>query len=163
MARYHVVALLQQIADEVRHSLQAPGYGHPAHMEVATGHGPCRLCLQTFRKGEEERLLFTYNPFRHDAEVPCPGPVFVHKAPCARYERSEFPSGLRGLPMTLEGYDHTGMAVLRVRLAGDPDRLVEDVLSRPQVAYAHIRNTEAGCFIARVERTPSTPRRVARE
>jgi len=53
----------------------------------------------------------------------------------------------------LEGYDQTGVATARVEVDGDPDRSVEELLSSPQVAYAHIRNTEAGCFIARIERS----------
>jgi len=157
MSSYRVLALRQETADQVRSSLRAPGYGHPAHVEVARGHGPCRLCLQTFRQGDEERVLFTYNPFPENAGLPCPGPVFVHKDHCSRYEGSGFPPGLLGLPLTLEGYDPGGVAVLRVSVAGDPDGSVQEVLSRPQVAYAHIRNTEAGCFIARIERSGEPP------
>jgi len=156
MSEYRVVALGQQTADEVRSRLRAPGYGHPAHVEMARGSGPCRLCLTPFRTGEEERVLFTYNPFPNHAGMPCPGPIFVHKTACSRYEGSGFPPALLGLPLTLEGYDHRGLAVLRVSVTGDPDGSVEEVLSRPQVAYAHIRNTEAGCFIARIERIESS-------
>ena len=36
MNEYRVVALRQQTVDEVRTSLRAPGYGHPAHVEI--GH-----------------------------------------------------------------------------------------------------------------------------
>jgi len=152
MNEYRVVALCEQTVDEVRKSLRAPGYGHPAHVEMATGYGPCRLCLDSFRTGEEERVLFTYNPFPKP-EMPCPGPIFVRKASCSRYEGSGFPPGLIGLPLTLEGYDDGGLAVLRVNVTCDPDGAVEEVLSSPQVAHAHIRNTEAGCFIARIERS----------
>jgi len=156
MSEYCVVALSQQTADEVRSSLRAPGYGHPAHVEMATGSGPCRLCLEPFRTGEEERVLFTYNPFPNHDAMPCPGPIFVHKISCPRYEGSGFPQALLGLPLTLEGYDHSGLPVLRLSVTGDPDGSVEEVLSRPQVAYAHIRNTAAGCFIARIERRESS-------
>jgi len=161
MSGYRVVALGQQTADEVRRSLRAPGYGHPAHVEMASGSGPCRLCLEPFRTGEEERVLFTYNPFRSQAGMPCPGPIFVHKTPCSRYEGSGFPSALLGLPLTLEGYDHRGLALLRVGVSGDPDGSMEEVLSKPQVAYAHIRNTEAGCFIARIERVDAGSQPIA--
>ena len=151
MSEYRVVPLRQQTVDEVRNSLRAPGYGHPAHVELAAGHGPCRLCLQPFRQGEEERVLFTYNPFPNHAGMPSPGPIFVHRTACSRFEGAGFPPGLLGLSLTLEGYDHSGLAVLRVRVTDDPDAGVLEVLSRPQVAYAHIRNTEAGCFVARIE------------
>ena len=157
MVEYRVVALSQEIADEVRSRSRAPGYGHPAHVELAQGYGPCRLCLRTFRQGEEERVLFTYNPFPRDAGLPCPGPVFVHKEPCPRFEGAGFPPGLRGLPMTLEAYDATGAALLRARVFDDPEASVQEALALPQVAYVHIRNTEAGCFIGRIERMADRP------
>jgi hypothetical protein len=148
---YRVIALRQQTADEVRTTLRAPGYGHPAHVEMAKGTGPCRLCLRPFLQDEEERVLFTYNPFPDGADLPSPGPIFVHKASCARFDASGFPPELRSIPLTLEGYDARGVAVVRVK-ASDPDASTHDVLTRPGVAYAHLRHSEAGCFIARVER-----------
>jgi hypothetical protein len=151
MQGYRVVALPQATADEVRRSLRAPGYGHPAHVEVARGYGPCRLCLKPFRQGEEQRLLFTYNPFPERA-IPCPGPIFVHNDACVRHEGEGFPAGLLGLPLTLEGYDERGLAVQRVAVAEDVEAAVADLLAHPQVTRAHIRNTEAGCFIASLER-----------
>jgi hypothetical protein len=148
---YRVVALAQDTVDEVKATLRAPGYGHPVHVEVASGHGPCRLCLQTFRRGEEERVLFTYNPFPA-AAIPSPGPVFVHRQSCARYEGPGIPPGLLPHRLLLEGYDAGGMAVARAVMEVDPDRAVEDLLARPGVAFAHLRNAEAGCFVARIER-----------
>jgi hypothetical protein len=148
---YRVIALRQETADEVRATLKAPGYGHPAHVEVASGTGPCRLCLRPFRKREEERVLFTYNPFPDEAELPSPGPVFVHKSSCPRFEGAGFPLELRGLPLTLEGYDARGVALVRAK-GDDPDACARDVLARPGVAYAHARHGEAGCFVARIER-----------
>ena len=35
MSEYRVVSLRQQTVDEVRNSLRAPGYGHPAHVFAA--------------------------------------------------------------------------------------------------------------------------------
>jgi hypothetical protein len=152
MTSYRVVALRQELADEVRESRLSPNYGHPAHVEVAKGYGPCRLCLGQFRTGEEERVLFTHNPFPTGADLPSPGPVFVHKDACARHEGAGLPPGLVGLPLTLEGYDSRGLVRARVRIAGDPAAAIATVLSDAAVAYAHLRNTEAGCFIAKVER-----------
>ena len=151
MMQYRVIALRQETADEVRSTLIAPGYGHPAHVEMAKGTGPCRLCLRPFRRNEEERVLFTYNPFPDGADLPSPGPIFVHRASCVRFEAAGFPPELRSLPLTLEGYDDRGVALVRVT-ATDPDAAARDLLARPGVAYAHVRHSQAGCFIARVER-----------
>jgi Protein of unknown function (DUF1203) len=148
---YRLVALRQETADAARTTLRSPGYGHPAYVERATGTGPCRLCLHPFRVHEEERVLFTYNPFPADADLPGPGPIFVHKASCERYEAPGFPPALRAVPLAIEGYDERGVAQVRVK-AHDPDASARDVLSRPGVAYAHVRHAEAGCFIVRLER-----------
>jgi hypothetical protein len=152
---YWLIALRQETADEARATLRSPGYGHPAHVERATGTGPCRLCLRPFRVHEEERVLFTYNPFPADADLPSPGPVFVHKASCERYDAPGFPPELRAIPLALEGYDERGVPRVRID-ANDPDASARDVLSRPGVAYAHVRHGQAGCFVARLERVAPT-------
>ena len=61
------------------------------------------------------------------------------------------------LPMTtlsliVEGYDESGFPRTRVPIDGEPDAVVQRVLAAPAVTYAHLRNAEAGCFIARIER-----------
>jgi hypothetical protein len=147
---YRVIALRQETADEARARLRSPGFGHPAHVEVAPGTGPCRLCLRPFRVGEEERVLFTYNPFG-PGSLPSPGPVVVHKDPCPRFEAPGFPPALQGMPLVVEGYDERGLAVAR-RAAADPDHATREVLAAVGVAYAHLRRADAGCFVARVER-----------
>ena len=60
--RFIVRGIPQEMADEVRRTHLSPGYGHPAHLELARGTGPCRCCLRPFVPGREQRLLFTYRP-----------------------------------------------------------------------------------------------------
>jgi hypothetical protein len=151
MPRYRVSGLPEGLAQTVRLTLRSPQYGHPAHVETASGYGPCRQCLQQFREGEEERILFTYQPFAPPA-LPSPGPVFIHRDACPRYDRLAFPEGLHSIPLVVESYDATGRMLQR---NGVGDRAVESVLQRemadPRVEYLHLRNAEAGCFIARVQ------------
>lgn len=92
----------QEIADEVRRTRRAPGYGHPAHLEVAQGTGPCRCCLRTFVPGQDQRLLFTYRPRSADGSLMAPGPVFIHADHCDAFSGSGFPDGLRSLPLAFE-------------------------------------------------------------
>jgi hypothetical protein len=92
----------QDVADEVRRTRLAPGYGHPAHHEIARGTGPCRCCLRTFEPGIDERLLFTYRPSAHDTSLMAPGPVFIHANHCAAWNGDGFPDGLRSLPLAFE-------------------------------------------------------------
>jgi Protein of unknown function (DUF1203) len=139
------------VAMEVRTTMRAPDYGHPAYKALAQSYGPCRLCLRTFRIGEEERILFTYNPFPQD-ELPAPGPVFIHARACERYDSPALPPELRALPMVLEGYGLAGELLTRERAAGYAlEPLLERIFVRDGARYVHIRNGEAGCFMARVD------------
>ncbi len=153
MSAYHVIAIPETLAQEVRETLKAPRYGHPAHVELATGYGPCRLCLQKFREGEEDRILFTYDPFTGLDRYPSPGPIFIHKDACPSYKAEGFPPELRDLKLTLEAYGPDRWIVARERVAdGEVDAAIERLLAREEVGYIHVRNTQAGCYIARVER-----------
>jgi hypothetical protein len=142
--------------------MQSPQYGHPAHRELATGTGPCRQCLRTFEVGAEERLLFTYQPFSDPGAIPAPGPVFIHSEACEQYQSSALPPDFRSLPMFLEAYGDGGELLSRERVgAQDPAALLERLFADLETEYVHIRNAEAGCFMARVDRAmpddPSDP------
>jgi hypothetical protein len=155
------------VADAVRETMKSPQYGHPAHRERAGGTGPCRSCLRTFEVGAEDRLLFTYQPFSDPESLPAPGPVFIHADTCQRYDALELPPDFRELPLVVEGYGPGGRLLIQERVV---DEMPEVVLARafavPGVVHGHIRNGEAGCFMARVERhdaasgapTPHAPR-----
>jgi hypothetical protein len=153
MPQFRYVGIPPALADEVRATMRSPQYSHPAFRDRAKGYGPCRLCLRTFAVGEEDRLLFTYQPHREPEALPQPGPVFIHAEPCAHYDAFEPPSDFRTLPLVVEGYRATGWIVAQEPVTSDP---VEDVVARmferPEVNHVHLRNREAGCFMARVER-----------
>lgn len=156
MTPFRTLAIPTALAEAARIEARSPQYGHPAHRELAKGTGPCRLCLQTFRVGEEQRLLFTYDPFAGLDPYPAPGPIFVHADGCASWAEPEgFPESLRALPLTLEAYAAGRWLVARERLAdGDVESAVTRLFDHPAVSYLHVRNTEAGCYIARIERAP---------
>jgi hypothetical protein len=154
MLPYRVVALASSTAEEVRASLRSPGYGHPATVQLATGHGPCRHCLRAFRVGEEERILFTYDAFEGVERLPLPGPVFVHAAACERYpEEGGFPADLVGRSLTLNGYARGRRLAAQEYVSGEGvAAAVERLLDRPGIDYIHVRDTEAGCYDFRIER-----------
>jgi hypothetical protein len=150
---YRIQGSPDSIATAARESMKAPQYGHPVHAELATGYGPCRLCLQTFQTGTDERLLCTYQPFTDPAALPAPGPVFIHRSACERYDGPELPEALRPLPLALEGYGADGVLLVQRRLGASPfEAVLESVFEGARVHYAHLRNAEAGCFIARLDR-----------
>lgn len=154
MSPYRVVAISDEIAGKVRASLSSPEYGHPAHVESATGFGPCRYCLRTFHEGQEDRVLFTYNTFAGTDITPLPGPVFIHHKPCSRYVSNGFPEDLNKLDLLLEGYDSTGRVIeLENAGIGKAEDAILHVLCNQDIAFVHIRNAKAGCFVARVERS----------
>ena len=154
MAGFRVLPIAPAITEEVRNTLKSPQYGHPAHVELAAGYGPCRACLKQFRAGEEDRILFTYNPFENLDSYPSPGPVFIHAKSCPGYsEPDQFPEELKALPLTLEAYGENRWIIARERPSADEiESSVERLLQTSGVHYIHVRNTEAGCFIARIER-----------
>jgi hypothetical protein len=149
-----VVALSDEVGQYVRSTKKAPRYEHPAYTSVATGHGPCRLCLKTFHVGQEDRILFTFDPFDGLEEIPLPGPVFIHAENCSRYpEDGGYPEQLRPYPAVLTAYSK-GQRVLAQINAGEGTQqtAVEQLLDRDDVDYIMVRDREAGCYDFRVER-----------
>ncbi len=156
--RYRVVPVGADIARHVRKTRQAPGYGHPAHLDLATGYGPCRVCLEPLKVHEDECLLFTYDPFAGREPFPLPSPIYIHARACAPYAGTEeFPDGLRFIPLTLNAYARGARLVGQVRIEDGYGGRVEEAVGRlfadPSVDYVHVRNTAAGCFIVRLDRT----------
>jgi Protein of unknown function (DUF1203) len=154
MPGYRIIAIPSEIADIVRSTHKSPGYGHPTHAELATGHGPCRLCLRTFTIGQERRVLFTYDAFSGTESLPLPGPVFIHQERCIRYaEDAGFPADMRSHALTFNAYGRGRH--LRAQDYIDDGRVdlpIERLLARPDVDYIHVRDTCAGCFDFRIER-----------
>lgn len=148
MPAYRVLALPVSVADNVRATGKSPTYGHPAHAEVATGYGPCRLCLRTFEIGAERRVLFTYDPFHGTDAFPLPGPVFIHEARCERYpESAGFPADLLAHPLTFDAYACGRQFRAEERVDdGDVEPVIARLLARSDVDYIHVRDTDAGCF-----------------
>lgn len=158
MHGYRVVPIDPIFAAEVRQTGLAPGYGHPAHAELATGYGPCRTCLRPFVADEERRILVTYDPFAGREPFPLPGPIYIHERTCAAYaEADRFPEALRFIPLTLNGYAHGRRLLGQVRIEdGELDEAVDRLFGDPRIDYVHVRNTEAGCFIAHLDRADAS-------
>lgn len=152
MSHYHVTPLPKSLTDEVRLSHRSPGYGHPVHIEMAGGTGPCRQCLSPFLPGTDRRILFTHRPVADHGTITAPGPVFIHEQDCERYDASTFPPGLKGFPLAIEARGSQGR-VLEARIGAGEEavQLVEELLEGEGVTHLYLRHAEAGCFIARVD------------
>jgi uncharacterized protein DUF1203 len=154
MQSYRIVAVGDRIASAVRSTLQSPGYGHPAHAEVATGDGPCRQCLRTFSVGQERRILFTYDAFYGKEDLPLPGPVFIHEQDCERYpEDGGFPIDMLSHRLTLNAYGRGRRLISQKYVSnGVVEPQVQQLLQNHDVDYIHVRNTDAGCYAFCIER-----------
>ncbi len=154
MTAFRVMAIPSAIVKSVRATMRAPGYGHPAHEELATDAAPCRHCLRMTVAGVDRRILFTYDRFAESEPLPLPGPVFVHAEDCPRYsEDAGFPEELRSSPRTLEGYAR-GRRLLAVEYVTDrkAEEAIERLFARADVDYIHVSSTTAGCYTFRIER-----------
>ena len=151
---FRVVAIPTAIAESVRSTRKAPGYGFPAHKEVAAGRAPCRHCLRLIKINEEELYLFDYDPFRELGVPPLPGPVYVHVRDCERHNGGgAFPEEYRGRLLTLDAYGEGRALVTEVRVSGgDEQQAAETLFEDPKVKYIHVRSTEAGCYLFRMDR-----------
>jgi hypothetical protein len=151
---FKVRGIPQALADEVRRTRLSPGYGHPVHEEIASGTGPCRCCLRPFDPGRERRLLFTYRPAGDDSSLMAPGPVFIHAGHCDAYSGEGFPAALRSVAIAFEAR----AAGSRVsQLTTDPgvaaETQIERLFGHSDNDWLHVRHAQAGCFIARVDRS----------
>ncbi len=151
--QFIVRGIPQHVADEVRRTRRSPGYGHPAHLEIAGGTGPCRCCLKPFVVGREQRLLFTWRPKGDESSLMAPGPVFIHAEPCKAFVGEGFPDSLRELPLAFEArLPGSRIVALSARADLPAEEQMETLFDERAAAWLHVRHAEAGCFIARVDR-----------
>lgn len=151
--QFNVRGIPQEVADEVRRTRLSPGYGHPAHLEVARGTGPCRCCLRPFVPGRDRRLLFTYRPPGDGRSLMAPGPVFIHADHCDAYAGDGFPEALREVALAFEARA-AGSRVSEVstRTEVSAEAQIKVLFEEHFAQWLHVRHAEAGCFIARVDR-----------
>jgi len=153
MTEIRVLPIDEQIAKEVRTTLLAPGYGHPAWNDETAGTAPCRLCLTMIKPGEERMILFTYDAFEGREELPLPGPIFVHERECVPYAETGFPQSFTRSPVVLDAYRAGRELVAEKRVDGvDAEGELTVLLERPEIDYVHVRSASAGCYLFTVQR-----------
>jgi hypothetical protein len=152
---YKVKPIPARISAEVRETLFSPQYKSlRADVSLANGYGPCRSCLRVFDQGKENRLYFTYNSFDGRSALPDPGPVFIHSDECEEFAGDGVPVDLLELPVLLEAFGDASTLISREPLEpGSADERIEAMFSNTDVRFINLRNAEAGCFIATIERS----------
>lgn len=154
---YKVVAIPESISSDVRRTMVSPQYKSlTANVSVAYGYGPCRSCLKVFDQGRDRRIYLTYNSFDGLSPLPDPGPIFIHENECSRFTEDGFPPDILDLPVYLEAFSEESRLVERVAMSRESvDTQLAVLFEDDQVRFINLRNAEAGCFIARVERFPT--------
>jgi Protein of unknown function (DUF1203) len=154
MQPIRIVAIPTDVAEAVRSTMQAPGYGFPAHMEMGNDTAPCRHCLRIIEPGQARRILFTYDRFSGMESLPQPGPIYIHADDCSRYaEDGGFPKELRDSPRTLEGYGRGRRLVAQEYVTdGEFEPAIQNLFALPEIDYLQVHSTTAGCFTFRIER-----------
>lgn len=158
MSKFKIVPISKEYAAKIR-SERKDDFGNEIIEQVATGKGPCRVSLKPFKVGEDERILLSHSPFTEQNIFNQPGPIFIHKDEVEPYsDIHRFPPEIKNnkesFPLSLIGYNRKQNMVF-TQLVGDEDVdiLIEKIFDEnPKVEYLHVRNSEACCFICKVER-----------
>src|SRR5258708_1821049 len=154
MSKLKIVPMASEIVEQVRKTMKAPGYGFPAHREVAAGRAPGRHWLKVIPANGEELILFTYDAVAGEGVAPKPGAVDLHAEDWEPYSGKEgVPAEYRGQPLTLEafGAERVRLEEKRAHGSGEEEALRE-LFERDETEYVHVRSTSAGCYLFRVER-----------
>lgn len=138
--------------------IRAAGYdeaGNPLAATVdASGGSPLRCCLRETRPGEQV-LLLAYTPPGTAGPYAERGPVFIHASRCGGYTTpGQYPPGLSHRQQVVRAYDRAGRIADGV-LVGDghqAEAVIQQLLSQPHIALAHLRNVGYGCYNFSVRR-----------
>ena len=153
------------ISKEYISGLRAQGrdeFGNEIAEQVAGGYGPCRVSLKPFKPGIDRRLLLGHSPFELANAFAQPGPIFVNSGDIEEYaDVHRFPPEIKAdkknFPLSLIGYNLKQEMVFS-ELVGEQDvnAMIDRVFANePDVEYLHARNSQAGCFICKIERVES--------
>jgi hypothetical protein len=158
MSNFRIIPLSKEYANQIRES-RKDDFGHEVIEQIATGAGPCRVSLKPFVKGVDSRLLFTHAPFEIDNPYNQSGPIFINADDVEEYKDiyrfpPEIKANKKSFPLSLIGYNKDQMMVF-TRLVGDADvdEMINEIFSQnANIEYLHVRNSQACCYICKIER-----------
>lgn len=125
---------------------------------VATEGGgfPCRRCVRPALPGEEV-VLGSYHLPRPRGIYWTPSPIFLHAAPCRRFEaEGEVAPIVRSNTLvsvrTYDAEDQCLYDLGRVCAGAEVDAPLERALADPRTAFVNVHTARPGCLLSRVER-----------
>ncbi|WP_428229583.1 DUF1203 domain-containing protein [Flavobacterium sp.] len=158
MKKFKIVPLTKEFARKIRET-NIDHFGNKVYDEVASGKGPCRVSLRPFTVAEDIRLVFAYSPFLINNAFDQSGPIFIHQKEVEPYsDIYNFPPEIKNdkenFPLSLIGYSKEQKMIF-TKLVGDRDidLLIAEIFETENgIEYLHARNSEACCFICKIER-----------
>lgn len=126
----------------------------PERVVAQSDGGQCRHCLQFIKKGAP-MLVLAHRPFSALQPYAECGPVFLCAEACVAYDAADIPNIFAEDAMMVRGYGADERIVYgtgQIAASGQLAAACDAVLSRPDVAFVHIRSSRNNCYQARVER-----------
>lgn len=142
-------------------ALQAGGpdaYGMAPERKISDGDGvPCRHCLKNVEAGDAY-LVLAYRPFSELQPYAETGPIFLHAEECERAVDSNALPDLFGKTPAyiVRGYSADDRIVYGTGSVVPTDEIparAELLMSRPEIAYLHMRSAKNNCYQCRIERS----------
>lgn len=129
-------------------------YGlQPEHAVSPGGGMPCRHCLGMIAEGDPY-LILAYRPFPRLQPYAETGPVFLHLGPCERFEGDGMPPMLESPDYIVRGYGADDRIVYGTGAVTSTERIAiraEELLSRDDIAYLHVRSARNNCYQCRID------------
>ncbi|CAN5518926.1 DUF1203 domain-containing protein [soil metagenome] len=149
---FRIKPLPTEVAEKARRRARE---GAPDHATVTAdqpGAYPCRHCLRWAEPGERV-ILFPHASIAPGRPYSETGPIFVHEADCARYDRpEEYPADFRQ-HRVLRAYNESNDMIDAVVLNGsEPETVIAALFQNPQTAFLQARSADRGCYTFAITR-----------
>ena len=114
---------------------------------------PCRIEMRDAEFGE---TLLLVNHIYQPADTPYRGmhAIFIREGATDTYDRvNQVLEVMRVRLLSLRGFDKIGMMLDADVVEGsEVERVIQRMLSNPDISYIHVHNAKRGCYSGRVDR-----------
>ena len=151
-SQFRIVPLATEVAEAARARAREGASDHEILTTEEPGAYPCRHCLRWAKPGERV-VLFPHASIPAGRPYSESGPVFVHEAACARYERTtEYPGDFRRGRVIRAYNSKEDMIAAEVVGAREPEMVIAELLTNPETAFLQARSADRGCYTFGIER-----------
>jgi hypothetical protein len=143
---YRVVPLPSEVAASARRAAEAGAPDHAVISVTSPNEAPCRHCLRWAQPGEQV-VLFPYASIAPGRPYAESGPIFVHAAPCERYQAiDEFPAAFRQ-GRVIRAYDREQNMIAGEIVNGrEPETIIKKLFENPETEFIQVRSADRGCY-----------------